>query len=210
MGLIEILWTVAGVVVPLLLGTAWAMVGLTPPEFMVARGCVIVAALNWINAREAQTATPPQKIVVDYAYSLTLERLEPSLDLNNPENALEIRPRFKNNSGSPLKFKFENINIEVEGIHITPSVNEIILAKDQSVPIFFNHGFSLKQLDAFKDRTLGMAEWTISYGHPDNAPSRRATKRVRLDLFKTVKKGKVEVVGLNWTVLSERDEPIAR
>jgi hypothetical protein len=45
MGLIEILWTVTGVVVPLLLGTAWAMVGLTPPEFWIARGCAGLAAL---------------------------------------------------------------------------------------------------------------------------------------------------------------------
>jgi hypothetical protein len=45
MGLIEILWTVTGIVVPLLLGTAWAMIGLTPPEFWIARGCVILAAL---------------------------------------------------------------------------------------------------------------------------------------------------------------------
>jgi hypothetical protein len=44
MGLIEILWTVTGVVVPLLLGTAWAMVGLAPPEFWIARGCAGVAA----------------------------------------------------------------------------------------------------------------------------------------------------------------------
>ena len=40
-GLVEILWTVTGVVVPLLLGTAWAMVGLTPPEFWIARGSYI-------------------------------------------------------------------------------------------------------------------------------------------------------------------------
>jgi hypothetical protein len=45
MGIIEILWTATGVIVPLLLGTAWAMVGLTPPEFWIARGCVILAAL---------------------------------------------------------------------------------------------------------------------------------------------------------------------
>jgi hypothetical protein len=45
MGLIEIFWTVTGIVVPLLLGTAWAMVGLTPPEFWIARGCIGVAAL---------------------------------------------------------------------------------------------------------------------------------------------------------------------
>jgi hypothetical protein len=45
MGLTEILWTVAGVVVPTLLGTAWAMVGLTPPEFWIARGAIIIAAI---------------------------------------------------------------------------------------------------------------------------------------------------------------------
>jgi hypothetical protein len=49
MGLIEILWTVAGVTVPLLLGTAWAMLGLTPPEFLIARGCVCLAAAIFIG-----------------------------------------------------------------------------------------------------------------------------------------------------------------
>jgi hypothetical protein len=49
MGLIEILWTVTGIVVPLLLGTAWAMMGLSPPEFWIARGCVGVAAILFIG-----------------------------------------------------------------------------------------------------------------------------------------------------------------
>lgn len=45
MGLIEILWTLTGVAVPLLLGTAWAMVGLAPPEFWIARIAIILAAM---------------------------------------------------------------------------------------------------------------------------------------------------------------------
>jgi hypothetical protein len=45
MSLLEILWTVTGVLVPLLLGTAWAMMGLSPPEFWIARGCIGLAAL---------------------------------------------------------------------------------------------------------------------------------------------------------------------
>ena len=45
MGLIEILWTLTGVAVPLLLGTAWAMVGLAPPEFWIARIAIILAAI---------------------------------------------------------------------------------------------------------------------------------------------------------------------
>jgi len=49
MGLIEILWTATGIMVPLLLGTAWAMLGLTPPEFLIARGCVCVAAAIFIG-----------------------------------------------------------------------------------------------------------------------------------------------------------------
>jgi hypothetical protein len=49
MGVIEILWTVAGILVPLLLGTAWAMIGLSPPEFAIARGCVAVAAIVFIG-----------------------------------------------------------------------------------------------------------------------------------------------------------------
>jgi hypothetical protein len=49
MGFIEILWTVAGILVPLLLGTAWAMIGLSPPEFAIARGCVAVAAIVFIG-----------------------------------------------------------------------------------------------------------------------------------------------------------------
>jgi|SRR6185437_4845710 membrane protein implicated in regulation of membrane protease activity len=49
MGLIEILWTVTGVLVPLLLGTAWAMLGLSPPEFLIARCCVVAAAAVFIG-----------------------------------------------------------------------------------------------------------------------------------------------------------------
>jgi hypothetical protein len=45
MGPLEIMWTITGVMVPLLLGTAWAMIGLSPPEFWIARGSVLAAAL---------------------------------------------------------------------------------------------------------------------------------------------------------------------
>jgi hypothetical protein len=57
MGPIEIMWTIVGVMVPLLLGSAWAMIGLSPPEFWIARGSVLAAALifsiasiYWISA----------------------------------------------------------------------------------------------------------------------------------------------------------------
>jgi hypothetical protein len=57
MGPMEIMWTIVGVMVPLLLGSAWAMIGLSPPEFWIARGAVLVAALifsiasiYWVSA----------------------------------------------------------------------------------------------------------------------------------------------------------------
>jgi hypothetical protein len=57
MGPIEIMWTITGIMVPLLLGTAWAMIGLSPPEFWIARGAVLAAALilsvasiYWVSA----------------------------------------------------------------------------------------------------------------------------------------------------------------
>lgn len=45
MGLIEILWTLTGVIIPLLLGTAWTMVGFSPPEFWIARACIGISAV---------------------------------------------------------------------------------------------------------------------------------------------------------------------
>jgi hypothetical protein len=63
MGLIEIVWGVTGVVVPLLLGTAWAMIGLAPPEMTVARVCVglsaalfIATTLFWLVAMDKPPA----------------------------------------------------------------------------------------------------------------------------------------------------------
>ncbi len=68
MGFIEIIWTATGIVVPLLLGTAWAMVGLNPPEFWIARGCIGFAALifgattlTWLAMSEWP---PPARIAV--------------------------------------------------------------------------------------------------------------------------------------------------
>ena len=45
MGPMEIMWTVVGVMVPLLLGSAWAMIGLSPPEFWIARFAIMAAAI---------------------------------------------------------------------------------------------------------------------------------------------------------------------
>ena len=57
MGPMEIMWTIVGVMVPLLLGSAWAMIGLSPPEFWIARGAILIsalifsiAAIYWISA----------------------------------------------------------------------------------------------------------------------------------------------------------------
>ena len=45
MGPMEIMWTIVGVMVPLLLGSAWAMIGLSPPEFWIARGAILISAI---------------------------------------------------------------------------------------------------------------------------------------------------------------------
>ena len=84
------------------------------------------------------------------------------------------------------------------------------LAKDQSSLVYLNQGFSLKQLDSFKDRSAGSIEFDIVYGHPDEAPTRRATKKMRLDVFKNLKKGKLETISINWVILNEKDETIGR
>jgi len=43
---VEIAWTVVGIVVPLLLGVMFALVGLNPPEFKAARICLVLSVVS--------------------------------------------------------------------------------------------------------------------------------------------------------------------
>jgi hypothetical protein len=45
MGMVEILWTAVGIIVPVLVGWGASMMGLNPPEFKVARWCFWLSAL---------------------------------------------------------------------------------------------------------------------------------------------------------------------
>ena len=40
-----ILWTVVGILVPVLVGAALSLMGLSPPEFLYARVCFVAAAV---------------------------------------------------------------------------------------------------------------------------------------------------------------------
>jgi hypothetical protein len=248
MGLVEILWTVAGILVPLLLGTAWAMIGLTPPEFWIARGCIILAAiifagvslfwvvqspwpntaraimaavlgavtlivfseaLRWVNVREAILAPKnPTAVNIDYAYSLVFEGLQGGLDFDNKENTLEVRPIFGNVSGSPLKFQIKELKTTIEGKSVT-SHGSGIIAKDGHTTFFSNSGFSGEVYNSFPERTMGQLTYQIEYGHPDLPPSRLASKTVRIDLFKKKDKKK-KILSVNWTVVSDTDEPLKK
>jgi hypothetical protein len=95
MGLIEILWTVAGVTVPLLLGTAWAMIGLSPPELLIARVCVAIAAAVFIGVALVWLVmmdwpTPARALVASILGALSLLIFSESFRLINAREALLI------------------------------------------------------------------------------------------------------------------------
>jgi hypothetical protein len=176
------------------------------PALTGLAGLVIGMWLNlFVRQKEsgsAATAERNQGQSIDYAHGLALQQIQPSLDLGNAVDTLEIRLVLKNAADGPLKFTIEHFDVEMFGNVTRVAGTTAVIPKDGNLTIFPNKGFSKTQYIGFKSRGVGRIEYSILYGHPDKAPSRRAYKLLHLDLFK-----KRQGFSLNWIVQNETDEP---
>jgi hypothetical protein len=172
----------------------------------VVLGAIVVTRLllapYWIWKEDRATIRSQS-----YAYGLALTGIQPSLDIENNENTLEIRLFLRNFSGSPIKFVMKRLDEKIEAQLVSTADRGAVIPRDVQLTFFPSGGFSRQQYDAFKDRTSGTIEYELLYGPPDGPPVRRAIKVLQLTIFIRRSAGNGSP-SINWVIEKESDEPI--
>ena len=88
------------------------------PTFLVLAGVSIVLAAYFVWARE-RSELISLRAKLGAAYSLGIDNLVPSLDLENNVNALEIRFQLINSSDMPIRYLVESLSTTINQIVVT-------------------------------------------------------------------------------------------
>jgi len=166
----------------------------------------------WISQEDGKTIQSLEAELlrlkqVDYAHGLVLSEVQPSVDLGNLGNSLELRLQLSNLVGSPLKFFVERYVSTIGGKQVVAkSANPTIIHKESRMTFFPNSGFSKSDYSAFKERETGTLAFSIVYGPPEGAYTRRMEKTLRIDAFK---RDDQNTFSINWIVQTETDGPAA-
>ena len=186
---------------------AWATQWGYLPVALVALGVFVASiwGLNGILWLRRQSRPSRARISFDYSYGLPLENVVGSLDPENKDNTLEIRLVVRNVASGPAKVLLEKMRVTIEDRFVEVTNIPFVLPRDLRLTVIPNAGFKLEAYRKFKDRTTGQLEYSMLYGHPSEAYSRRATKTLQLDVFKRKNPGKKESLTVNWLLRTEDD-----
>ena len=168
----------------------------------------LINGLIWI-ARQSRPSHA--RITFDYSHGLALDGLSLGLDLQNNENTFELRPKFLNVSGGPIKYSVEKLDFKVEDrIVQIKNMSGGVLPKGVGRTFIPNAGFRREAYDQFSDRARGEFEYSLVYGHPDDRDyARRAKGICSLDIFKMKDKDGEPVVTINWIFRDESDTALS-
>jgi hypothetical protein len=170
---------------------------------------VLVATIwgfNGIVWLRRQRRPSKAQVTFDYSYALALEEVVPSLDVANASNTLEVRLKIRNHANGPMKFMVERLHTTIgDRFWTMPAKFEAILPRAGGITLFPGGGFTKEAFDKFADTTNGGLEFSILYGHPEDNLSRRATKTLKLNVFKRKDEKGNPFVLVNWVIESEND-----
>lgn len=182
------------------------------PIALTALGVFVVTVwgINGIVWLKHERRPSKARITFDYSYALAVETVSTSYDPTNSINNLEVRLVIRNHANGPLKILVERLHITIEDRYWTtpPNTINLMLPRVAALTIFPGGGFSKEAVDKFAATTRGRLELSFLYGHPEDKFSRRATKTLRLDVFKRADdQGKITVL-VNWLIEAEADVAI--
>ena len=146
------------------------------------------------------------QVTFDYSYALALEEIVPSFDVINANNTLEVRRKIRNHANGPMKFLVERFHTTIEDrFWTTPVKFEAVLPRAGGITLFPGDGFKKDAFDKFADTTNGRLDFSILYGHPEDNLSRRATKTLKLDVFKRKLEKGNPIVLIKCIIESKKD-----
>lgn len=149
------------------------------------------------------------RIAFDYSYALALEGVEICVEDGNEASTMQIRPQFRNVGNGPVKFFIEKLDTTVED-RIASGHRDFdgVIPRAIVRTIMSGAGFQQDAYDQFHDRTTGVMEYAVKYGHPDDAYSRRVTATVALQIVKRKDGAGKRTASLIWIMQNEADASI--
>lgn len=168
--------------------------------------------LAWINTREAKsnsdrTAMPE----ADYSHTLAFAGLQPSLDLKNEHNRLEVRVVLANKGDRPVHYRMDKLEMTFGSYRVETHVPRSFLVAKGDTSVFFpDGGLTAAQYRSLPERPVGHLDMVIDYGKPDADFARRLSLSLRLDLFKQNPGHPNENASLNWVIRDQHEEPIGK
>lgn len=123
------------------------------------------------------TPTKP-KMSFDYAYSLALVRPYLGRDMNDDVSYIQPGVVWKNAGPAALKYHVDHFRTVIGDRTVEGQLNrEGIISRDCEM-IFMNPPFSKKQLSGVPQKTTGVIEYRVRYGHPEHGFLRHVTARL--------------------------------
>jgi hypothetical protein len=150
------------------------------------------------------------KAAQDYRYGLTFEGMAPIYDSeisNDDDPMLSVGLQLRNYSSGPIRYDIETFDVRI-GTRSLPKMKKGLLygfMPRGGGRFSTNVGFKKSEIQEFMGkRSTGTVEVSISYGHPEHAPSRRLI--MLFDLTIEFREGKL---GFSSNIIEERDVPFS-
>lgn len=173
---------------------------------------VFVAAIWGINGilwMQGRNRPSKARITFDYSYGLNLDGLGVGFEPDNENNALQFWLQLRSHTNGPVKYSVEKFRTTVEDRFIDiPRTVTGILPRAGQITIYPGSGLKKEAIDAFKNRFYGTIEYSILYGHPEDALSRRWSRTLTLEVIKKKDETGKEGVTHFWFVKEDSDIPI--
>lgn len=174
---------------------AWASQWGYLPIFLVAFGIFVAAiwGLNGVIWLRRQRRPSRERVAFDFSYGLSLQGLQLGRDESKEDAAFQLGLVLFNAADWPIKYEIEDIDVIVgnRAIARPTFVNRGGVISRRCSTMFFYPPFPK---NAMKERTDGILQFSIVYGHPEFGFARRMKKRLSMSLRLDDKPGVVYII----------------
>jgi len=179
----------------------------------IQTGVIVFLVFLWTGAGIAYLFDRRRPRIVktdpDYRYGLTFEGMIPNLIPHREDNWLTFGVQIRNFSQAPIRYQIDRFDLRIGTRALSPSQSPRPLrgylarggGKIAALPAFKKD--DLKEF--FGKQSVGSAECSIIYGHPEQKPVRRLI--IKTDIHLDINENGEPPMGFGADILEEIDEP---
>lgn len=154
------------------------------------------------------------KVAADYRYGLTFEGIAPNIDPGNDDLWIGFLIQLRNFSQAPIKYTVDQFDFRI-GSRALPKPSKVLdgyLPRGGGKAICPSRFSKDDVREFFGRRVTGTAEFSITYGHPEEPPLRRLklSFAVTLHIAADGNITQESPLGFGADILSETDESIEK